>query len=76
MELNQLIFPAPKATYDKTTYSSMVWIPRTRYFSLKRFMDPLKAVSFSEVYEETHFSKEKSDGLRNSFKESKAATSQ
>lgn len=53
MELNRIIFPAPIPSYTKETYSNLVWIPRSRYFSLKRFIKPLQTVSFNKSFIET-----------------------
>lgn len=53
MELNRVIFPAPTPGYKKDTFSNLIWIPRSRYFSLKRFIKPLQTISFNESVQET-----------------------
>ena len=54
MDFNTFIFPAPKPSYDETSFENMVWIPRSRYFSLKKFIEPLRTKTFAESYEEIH----------------------
>lgn len=65
MELNKIIFPAPTPSYEAATYPNMVWIPRNRFFSLKRFMKPLQSTTFVETYHEAH----SSDSTEQSFSE-------
>jgi len=35
MDLNNLVFPAPTPTYTPFTLDKLLWIPRTRFFSMK-----------------------------------------
>ena len=36
MELNNIIFSAPTPSYTLESLKNLIWIPRTRYFSMKR----------------------------------------
>ncbi len=35
MDFNNFIFPAPTASYTQHTLDKLLWIPRTRFFSMK-----------------------------------------
>lgn len=35
MDLNKLIFPAPNSSYTPFSLENLLWIPRTRFFSMK-----------------------------------------
>ncbi len=35
MDFNRFIFPAPNASYTTFTLERMIWVPRTRFFSMK-----------------------------------------
>ena len=35
MDFNRFIFPAPNASYTPFTLEKMIWVPRTRFFSMK-----------------------------------------
>lgn len=58
MELNRIIFPAPKCSYTPFTFKKMIWIPRSRFFSIKRFIKPLGESNFPDAYYETRTFKE------------------
>jgi len=38
MDFNNLVFPAPSATYTPFTLDKLIWIPRTRFFSMKNLV--------------------------------------
>jgi len=47
MDLNRFIFPAPSASYTPFTLGQLLWIPRTRFFSMKTL---IKMDSFENYY--------------------------
>lgn len=51
MELNRIVFPAPTPSYTAFTLNRLMWIPRTRFFSLKTIVPTLE--KFDEVKIET-----------------------
>ena len=53
MQLNSIIFPAPNPSYTAFSLPSLIWIPRSRFFSLKTIIKSLKTSSFSETYLQT-----------------------
>ena len=53
MQFNSIIFPSPYPSYSAFTLPNLIWIPRSRFFSLKTIMKSLKESSFSETYFQT-----------------------
>jgi len=41
MNLNNLIFSIPNPTYSSTSLNGLIWIPRTRLFSMKSILKDL-----------------------------------
>lgn len=58
MELNRIIFPAPKRSYTAFTFQKLMWIPRSRFFSLKRIVKPLGESNYADTYFESRTFKE------------------
>ena len=51
MEFNRLVFPAPDPSYTPFTLEKLLWIPRSRFFSLKKFAK--KMDTFENMYFES-----------------------
>jgi len=47
MDLNRFIFPAPSSSYTPFTLGQLLWIPRTRFFSMKTL---IKMDSFENYF--------------------------
>jgi len=41
MELNNFVFPTPTPSYTSTSLNGLIWIPRTRFFSMKSILKDL-----------------------------------
>ena len=39
MELNNLVFPAPSSTYTTSSIQDLLWIPRSKFFSIKALLN-------------------------------------
>lgn len=49
MDLNRLIFPAPDSSYTPFSLENLLWIPRTRFFSMKTLVKTM------DKYEDFYF---------------------
>lgn len=64
MDLNKLIFPAPDSSYTPFNLENLLWIPRTRFFSMKTLVKSI------EKFEDFYFSSRNLDRPENVAKQS------
>ena len=55
MDLNKIIFPAPSSNYTPFTLDNLMWIPRTRFFSMKSLVKTMD--KFENYYVESKTSR-------------------
>jgi hypothetical protein len=62
MEFNSLIFPSPTPSYTAFTLNRLMWIPRSRFFSMKTFV---KLDKFENILSEAKSYSDKEPTMKN-----------